>query len=87
MSVGTLLCMPRAEGLFGRAIAQSGAAHQVVAAATALRIGRYLADLLGVEATREAIAGVPVDRVLAAQAQLRADLLAHPDPERWVPKP
>ena len=32
MSIGTLLSMPRAEGLFRRAIAQSGAAHQVISA-------------------------------------------------------
>jgi len=83
MSVGTLLAMPRAEGLFRRAIAQSGAAHHVISAATAQRVGQHLAEKLGVDATREAIAAVPVDRVLAAQAELRADLLAHPDPERW----
>jgi para-nitrobenzyl esterase len=83
MSVGTLLSMPRAEGLFRRAIAQSGAAHQVISAASAQRVGQRLAEQLGVEATREAIAAVPLDRVLAAQAEVRADLLAHPDPERW----
>jgi carboxylesterase type B len=83
MSVGTLLAMPRAEGLFRRAIAQSGAAHQVTSAKNALRIGKCLAERLGVAATREAIAVVPVDRLLAAQAELKADLLAHPDPERW----
>lgn len=83
MSVGTLLSMPRAEGLFRRAIAQSGAAHHVSSAASARRVGLRLAEKLGVEATREAIAAVPLDRVLAAQAELRADLLAHPDPERW----
>ena len=38
MSVGTLLSMPCAEGLFRRAIAQSGAAHQVISAATAQRL-------------------------------------------------
>jgi carboxylesterase type B len=26
---------------------------------------------------------VPVDRLLQAQAELKADLMAHPDPERW----
>ena len=83
MSVGTLLAMPRAEGLFRRAIAQSGAAHRVVSAATAQRIGRYLAERLGVAATRDAIAAVPPDRLLAAQAELKADMLARPDPERW----
>lgn len=83
LSVGTLLSMPRAEGLFRRAIAQSGAAHNVISAATAQRVGRYLAKKLGVEPTLEAIAAVPVDRVVAAQEELREDLMAHPDPERW----
>jgi carboxylesterase type B len=83
MSIGMLLSMPRAEGLFRRAILQSGAAHPVISAATAQRIGLHLAEKLGVEATREAIAVVPVDRLLQAQAELKADLLAHPDPQRW----
>ena len=83
MSIGTLLSMPRAEGLFRRAIAQSGAAHHVTPAAIAERIGRHLAEKLGVPPTREAIAAVPVQRLLTAQAELKQDLLAHPDPERW----
>jgi carboxylesterase type B len=83
MSVGTLLSMPRADGLFRRAIAQSGAAHTVMSSATARRIGRHLAERLGVPATREALAAVPVDRFLMAQAELKGELLAHPDPERW----
>jgi para-nitrobenzyl esterase len=83
MSVGTLISMPRAEGLFRRAIAQSGAAHNVIPAEAAERVGRRLAERLGVEATLEAVAAVPVDRVVAAQAELRDDLIAHPDPERW----
>jgi para-nitrobenzyl esterase len=83
MSIGTLLSMPRAEGLFRRAIAQSGAAHQVISAGTASRVGRYLAGKLGVPPTREAIAAVPVERLLTAQAELKAELLAHPDLERW----
>ena len=83
MSIGTLLSMPRAEGLFRRAIAQSGAAHHVSQAGTARRTGRYLAEKLGVPPTREAIAALPVERLLTAQAQLKAELLAHPDPERW----
>jgi len=86
MSVGTLLSMPRAKGLFQRAIAQSGAAHHVSAAASARRVGQALTEKLGVEATREAIAAIPLDRLLQAQAELRADLLAHPDPQRWGPE-
>ena len=83
MSIGTLLSMPRAEGLFQRAIAQSGAAHHVITAETARRIGRYLAEKVEAPPTLEALAAVPVERLLAAQAELKADLLAHPDPERW----
>jgi para-nitrobenzyl esterase len=83
MSTGTLLSMPRADGLFRRAIAQSGAAHQVTTAENGKRIGRSLADRLGVPPTRAAIAAVPVERLLTAQIELKADLLAHPDPQRW----
>jgi len=83
ISIGMLLSMPRAEGLFHRAIAQSGAAHTAMSAATARCVGLLLAEKLGVAATREAIAAVPTDRVLHAQDELRADLMANPDPERW----
>ena len=83
MSVGTLLSMPGAKGLFRRAIAESGAADRVVSADVALRIGRELAERLGVPATRDAIAAVPSDRLIAAQSELKADMLAHPDPTRW----
>lgn len=83
MSIGALLSMPRAEGLFRRAIAQSGAAHNAISAATARRVAQRLAEKLGVEASREAIAAVPLDRLLAAQAEMRDDLTSHPDPERW----
>jgi carboxylesterase type B len=83
MSIGVLLAMPRAEGLFRRAILQSGAAHHVLPAGDALRIGRDLARRMGVPASREAIAAAGVDRILAAQAQLKEDLLANPDPDRW----
>ncbi len=83
MSVGTLLAMPRAEGLFRRAIVESGSAHHVTSAATAQRIGQYFAAKLGVAATREAIAAVPLDGLFAAQAELKAEIDAHPDPQRW----
>jgi len=83
MSVATLLSMPRAEGLFQRAIAQSGATHYEISAATARRVCQRLAELLGVAATQEAFAAVPTERLLAAQLELRADLIARPDPERW----
>jgi para-nitrobenzyl esterase len=83
MSIGVLLSMPRAEGLFRRAVLQSGAAHHVVPAAEAARIGARLAEVLGVPATREAIAAVPVERLLEAQAQVDAEVVTCPEPARW----
>ena len=83
MSIGDLLGMPRAEGLFRRAVLQSGAAHHVVPAADAARIGARLAELLGVRATREALALVPVKRLLEAQALIDAEVLKCPNPARW----
>ncbi len=83
MSIGLLLSMPRARGLFRRAIPESGAAHTVMSAATARRMAGYLAERLGVEPNREALAAVPVDRFLRAQAELKVDSFTHPDPARW----
>jgi carboxylesterase type B len=86
LSIGMLLAMPRAEGLFRRAIVQSGSAHHVISLATAQRVAQRVAEKLGVEATREALAAIGVERLLAAQTEVEADLAAHPDPERWGPE-
>ena len=83
MSVATLLRMPRVKGLFHRAIVQSGNTPNVTSAATAERIGRRLAEMVGVEATRDRIGATSPERVLQAQAKLRDDLVAHPDPAFW----
>jgi para-nitrobenzyl esterase len=84
MSVTTLLSMPRAAGLFRGVIAQSGAGQHVLTPGTAARVGGYLAEQLGVPATREAIAAVPVQQLLDAQGELsRAAQTPPPDPARW----
>jgi carboxylesterase 2/para-nitrobenzyl esterase len=83
LSIGTLLSVPRADGLFHRAIVQSGGSHHVSSPDTALRIGRRLAERMGVEPTREAIAAAPIERMLAAQIGLREELAARPDPALW----
>ncbi|HEY6294950.1 MAG TPA: carboxylesterase family protein, partial [Streptosporangiaceae bacterium] len=83
MSVTTLLSMPRAAGLFRRAIPQSGAGHHALPAETARIITAELARRLGVAPTLEAFAAVPVDRLVATQFQLSGDLAMNPDPGRW----
>ena len=82
MSVTTLLSMPRAAGLFRRAIPQSGAGHHVLPAETARVVTAELARRLGVAPTLE-VAAVPVDRLVDAQRQLSADIVLNPDQARW----
>lgn len=83
MSIGVLLSVPRANGLFRRAVLQSGAAHHVVPAPEAARIGARLAEVLGVPASRDALAEVPVERLLEAQGQVCGEVIGTPDPARW----
>ncbi|OLE35283.1 MAG: carboxylesterase [Ktedonobacter sp. 13_1_20CM_3_54_15] len=83
MSVATLMAMPRAKGLFRRAVAQSGAGHHTISPATAQRIGQYLAEKLGVEPTRQAIGTVPVNRLVQAQQELSSEISAKPSLARW----
>jgi para-nitrobenzyl esterase len=82
-SVGCLMAMPSAEGLFSRAVLQSGAGHHALSAATATRIGGYVADRLGTVPERDALARVPVDELIAAQQAVAGDAAALPDPKRW----
>jgi len=83
ISIAMLLSIPRAQGLFRRAICQSGGAHPTFSPAAGQRIGRRFAEQLGVPATREALAAVPIERALQAQAAMSADLGATRDPQRW----
>ncbi|HEX6349687.1 MAG TPA: carboxylesterase/lipase family protein [Candidatus Dormibacteraeota bacterium] len=83
MSVTTLMAMPRARGLFKRVIAESGAGHHALTSATAAKVGRYLAEKVGVPATREAIAAAPVEKVYEAQVALSAEAFMEPNPAKW----
>lgn len=83
MSVGCQLALPSAEGLFRQAILQSGAGHHALTSPTATRVGGYLAERLNVAHTREALAQVPLDQLIAAQQALAVEAQLMPDPARW----
>jgi para-nitrobenzyl esterase len=83
MSVATLMAMPAAVGLFRRGIAQSGAGHHVFSPATAQRVGKVLAETLGVAPTSQALSAVPISRLVQAQQELRGEISRNPAPERW----
>ena len=82
ISIGALLAMPRAAGLFRRAVLQSGAAHRTLTPGTAARVTEFIAAELGVPATAAALRDVPSERILAAQAALGREV-QRPDPARW----
>ncbi|NNL66080.1 MAG: carboxylesterase/lipase family protein, partial [Myxococcales bacterium] len=71
MSVGTLLGTPSAQGLFARAIPQSGAAHNIHDPETATRVGAKLLETLGVErsAAARALRELPAEKLRDAQTR------------------
>ena len=79
MSIGALLATERSDGLFGRAILQSGAGHHAITPATARLVAAEVRARLGVapSATRCA------DELLAAQVAVMQDAQLNPDPARW----
>jgi para-nitrobenzyl esterase len=83
MSIGALLACPRAEGLFVRAIAQSGAGHHAITPATARLVAGQLRERVGVEPTPEALAELPLDRLVAAQVVVTQAAQLDPNPGRW----
>ncbi len=82
MSVGTLLGMPRAEGLYHRAIVESGGSSFALPAGRATATAREVLELAGVT-TVEELESVPAEQILAAQGELlkrgaRTDLAFQP---------
>lgn len=68
MSIGTLLAAPGTEGLFGRAILQSGSTHNVQDPEKAARIAQRFAAEAGVDlGDLDALRALSLDEVLTAQ--------------------
>jgi para-nitrobenzyl esterase len=89
MSVITLLSVPRAAGLFARAIAQSGAAQAAAAPDDAKlvigELGKALVPAGVTSVTAESLAEIDIFTLIAAQAKVRDALAADPDPARFGP--
>ena len=66
MSIGTLLAMLMAKGLFQKAILQSGASHTALDREIASRIANKLIDTLGIHKVTDLV-DVPLEQLLAAQ--------------------
>lgn len=80
ISVACLLSSPRAEGLFHRAISESGSGHLALSPATAQRIAGEFARRLDIEPDRDALAGVDVAELTALTAAVRIEMALNPNP-------
>jgi para-nitrobenzyl esterase len=83
MSVTTLLSLPRAQGLFARAITQSGSVQAAADPADAALVTKELGLALGREATVASLAEVGWPELIGAQVTVRDALSAQPDPARF----
>jgi len=71
MSIGALLTMPATQGLFQRAILQSGAAHTVQTEEQATATASTFLELLGIKTGEiDLLAELPLERLLDAQDRL-----------------
>lgn len=71
MSIGMLLAMPAASGLFQRAILESGAAHSVQSSTDATSFARAFLEQLHIEPGAESqLDDIPLASIIAAQTHL-----------------
>jgi para-nitrobenzyl esterase len=83
MAVATLMSVPAARGLFARAVLQSGAASNVLTTAQAAQVSERLTARLGVAATRDGVAAVPLDQLVAAVTALGLEVRAPGAAAEW----
>ncbi len=76
MSVGCLMAMPRAKGLFHKAIPQSGSANTAMTQDGAVQVAEQFLDIVGLSADNvDALRSLTVEQLLAAQQELSIRML------------
>lgn len=83
MSVASLLSSPLAKGLFSQAIMQSGGGGTAADRADARKVTARVAEIAGVTADADGLAGLSAQELLSAQTQAALELTLNPDPEIW----
>ena len=84
--VCTLLSMPSAQGLFKRAIVQSGSITELVTPHYSRRIGAAVVKKLGLAPSRvDEIAGVPYEELLAAYSEAVREIAAEAREDGTIP--
>lgn len=85
MSIASLLSAGSANGLFARAIMQSGNGNAAADPADARKVTARLAEVLGVNATVASLGQVGAEALLKAQTQVALEVSVNPDPQLWGP--
>ena len=83
MSVACLVSSPAAEGLFARAIVQSGYAADTLSPAQASGVATFVAQTFGVRNSRGAIRDIPRGELATLSAEMVDELELNPDVEKW----
>ncbi|MGW5147480.1 carboxylesterase/lipase family protein [Rhodococcus koreensis] len=71
--VSHLLAMPAAQGLFHRAIIQSGALSTAITREAAAEYTERFVDRLGIECSEDSLSTIPVGKLIEVEASLRRD--------------
>ena len=83
MSIGCLLAMPAAKGLFHKAILQSGVGNTAVPLENAIEVARGFLKLVDIDpGDTEALRKLPAERLLEADVELRAAMAGPGQPPR-----
>lgn len=85
MSIAALLSSPKADGLFHRAVIQSGNATSASDIVDARLVADEFAAKLGLEPTVESLADLSSHVLQRRQDSLGAELVQDPKPSRWGP--
>lgn len=85
MAIGSLLAMPAARGLFSRAILHSGTGSTRLSLAEAERTAETFGEVLGLPATRAALADVPPERLVDAVEETFVRMQSVPDEPALAP--
>lgn len=81
MCVAALLAMPKARGLFRRAVTQSGAGHNAIEVETARAVAACVGEAVGVESLDlDRLRALPLEALLVAEQDVANRALARSEP-------
>jgi len=84
MSIANLLVMPKAKGLFKRAILQSGGGHSSLSSTAAQKVTKLFKEVSGFPATRESLENISRSQLEEYSSQIETLVNTSTDHEEWL---